>query len=183
MNKLIKLILPLLLFTLVSNTTFASVSHEGKESKEISYSARKLGLSKEGIQRFSKSASHYLKSTEGSFDLGKLGEMVGNVGRSIWKGKKSVDWNISPRVMGQLQDRFSGVVKIDKRKMLELLENPSAQRLFDTKSNHINVIQEIQGKLVRITVLKDEFKVISTGIMKQNGLKNGITKGRFIPLK
>ena len=78
---------------------------------------------------------------------------------------------------------ISGVVKIDKRKMLELLENPSAQRLFDTKSNHINVIQEIQGKLVRITVLKDEFKVISTGIMKQNGLKNGITKGRFIPLK
>ena len=82
------LILSFLLFTLLSNSTFATVSHEGKELKEITHSARKLGLSKEGIQRFSKSVSDYMKSTEGSLDLGKLGEMVGNVGRSIWKGSK-----------------------------------------------------------------------------------------------
>ncbi len=42
--KLLKIILPFLLFTLLSNTTFSTVSHKEKESKEISYSAQKLGI-------------------------------------------------------------------------------------------------------------------------------------------
>ncbi len=44
--KLFKIILPFLLFTLFSNSTFATVSHEGKESRKTSYSARKLGFDK-----------------------------------------------------------------------------------------------------------------------------------------
>lgn len=42
MNKIL-IILPFLLFTLLLNTTFATVSHERKELKEITHSARKLG--------------------------------------------------------------------------------------------------------------------------------------------
>lgn len=44
--RLFKVILPFLLFTIVSNSTFATVSHEGKESRKTSYSVRKLGPSK-----------------------------------------------------------------------------------------------------------------------------------------
>jgi hypothetical protein len=40
--KLLKLILPFLLSTLIANTTLATISYEGKESREISYYARKL---------------------------------------------------------------------------------------------------------------------------------------------
>ena len=44
MSKTQKIALPFILFTLILSTTTATASHEGKESKEISYSARKLGL-------------------------------------------------------------------------------------------------------------------------------------------
>lgn len=44
MNNILKLILSFLLFTLLSNPAFATISHGGKESNELSYSARKLGL-------------------------------------------------------------------------------------------------------------------------------------------
>ena len=41
MTKVLKLILPFLLLTLLSNSRLVTVPHEGKESKEITYSARK----------------------------------------------------------------------------------------------------------------------------------------------
>lgn len=68
--KLFKIILPFLLFALISNSTFATVSYEGKESKEISYSAGKLGLkAKEQVTRF----AHFSKRV--------LGNEVGSVGK------------------------------------------------------------------------------------------------------
>ena len=39
--KIFRIILPFLLLTLITNTTFATVSHEGKELKERTHSARK----------------------------------------------------------------------------------------------------------------------------------------------
>ena len=42
--KLAKTFISLLLLTLLTNSTFAKVSSDRKESKEITYSARKLGL-------------------------------------------------------------------------------------------------------------------------------------------
>ena len=55
MKLIAKLILPFLLFTLISNPTFATASHEGKDSREIAFSARKLGLkTKEGIAKLAR---------------------------------------------------------------------------------------------------------------------------------
>lgn len=69
MNKLLKIILPLLLFTLLSNSTFATVSHEGQELKEMAHSARKLGIkTKEGIKRLAgfKQQKQALEGLEGA---------------------------------------------------------------------------------------------------------------------
>ena len=46
--KSLKLLLPFLFFTLLSNSIFATISYDGKESRQISYSARKYGLKTAG---------------------------------------------------------------------------------------------------------------------------------------
>jgi len=46
----------------------------------------------------------------------------------------------------------------------------------------INVIQEVEGKLNRITVPRDEMKIISIGPIRPNQVKNLLDKGDFVPL-
>lgn len=75
LQRLFNFTLSFLFFTLLSSSTFATVSHEGKESREISYSAQNLGLkTSEGIKDFA--------------DLGKriLGNEFGTVGvlSKVW---------------------------------------------------------------------------------------------------
>lgn len=57
------LIIPFLFITLFSNSTFATVSHKGKELKEITHSARKLGYkTKETINRYAQFSKQILKA-------------------------------------------------------------------------------------------------------------------------
>jgi len=56
--------------------------------------------------------------------------------------------------LGQLNDprmrQLAG--KLDADALQKLANNPSATRFMDARTGHINVIQEVEGKLIRITV-------------------------------
>jgi len=71
-------------------------------------------------------------------------------------------FEIAPRVAKQLDDPRLGDLagKLTPDKLQELVNNSSAQRLLDTKSGNINVVQEVGGKLLRVTVPQDAFKII-----------------------
>ena len=84
MSKMLRIILPLHLFTLISNTTFATVSNEGKELKEITYSARKLGFSKDGLSNF----ISIIKSQTGAISFG------GDVSKVMGKIKYPKLWSL-----------------------------------------------------------------------------------------
>ena len=109
------------------------------------------------------------------------------VGAGIKIGTKSTApvFNVGPRVIEQLKAPRLGSLsgKITPNDLQKLVNNPSAQRVLDAKSGHINVIQQVSGKLLRITVPKNEFKVISVGPIREQGVRNAIEKGRFIPIK
>jgi hypothetical protein len=61
MSKIIKAIQLFLLLTLIANTTFATVSCEGKELKDITHSALKLGIKeKEQLADLAKFSSRIL---------------------------------------------------------------------------------------------------------------------------
>lgn len=93
-------------------------------------------------------------------------------------------FDIDPRVAGQLQDARLGSLqgKLTEADLQRLANSPTAQRVYDTASGNVNIIQEVDGKLIRVTVAGDKFKIISVGPIKPNGLANGITNGRFVPI-
>lgn len=65
-----------------------------------------------------------------------------------------------------------------------IIQNPASQKLIDNAPNNagnINVIQEIGGKLIRITMDPTGQRIISAGIVKANSITNGIASGRFTP--
>lgn len=53
---------------------------------------------------------------------------------------------------------------------------------MDVRTGHINVIQEVEGKLIQITVPRDEMRIISVGPIRPNQVKNLLGKGDFVPL-
>ncbi len=61
--------------------------------------------------------------------------------------------------------------------------NPNATRVLDNRSGNINVIQEVEGKTLRITVPRDDMKIISVGPIRPNQVQNLLEKGDFTPLK
>jgi RHS repeat-associated protein len=89
-----------------------------------------------------------------------------------------------PRVVGQLGDSRLGPLagRLTPSRLNELLNNPAAQRLLDTATGNINVIQQVDGVLLRITVPRDALRIISVGPIRANQVTNGISSGRFIPL-
>jgi hypothetical protein len=62
-----------------------------------------------------------------------------------------------------------------------MLHAPGARSYFDTATRNINVVQEIDGVLFRITTARDEFRIISVGRLRETQLQNGIANGRFVP--
>ncbi|MFG6205755.1 hypothetical protein [Pseudomonas retamae] len=50
--------------------------------------------------------------------------------------------------------------------------NPSATQFMDARTGHINVIQEVEGKLIRIIVPRDKMKIISVRPIKFNQVKS-----------
>ncbi|KRP45666.1 hypothetical protein TU75_20740 [Pseudomonas poae] len=71
--------------------------------------------------------------------------------------------------------KFAG--KLDADALQKLANHPSATRFMDARTRHINVIQEVEGKLIRITVTRDEMKIISVGPIRPNQVKNLLDKG------
>lgn len=63
-----------------------------------------------------------------------------------------------------------------------IVQNPASQKLIDNAAanqGNINVIQEVGGKLVRITLDPTGQRIISAGIVRANSITNGIANGRF----
>ncbi len=98
MKRLLEIILPFLLFALLSNTAFASVSHEGTELKEITHSARKWGLkTKEQVSRFTDLLNRTVGNQTGAW--GKIDEWIEPVGKALIQTK--------PRISNHAIQRFS----------------------------------------------------------------------------
>ncbi|WP_417820305.1 hemagglutinin repeat-containing protein [Terasakiella sp.] len=127
------------------------------------------------------------------------GELTAKLGSSALSGLKlssdiagalgkiggKVEFEIHPRVVNQLNDQRMGSLrgKLSNDDLQRLVNTPNATRVLDNRSGHINVIQEIEGKIIRITVPRDSFKIISVGPIRENQVKNLINKGDFTPLK
>ncbi len=103
------------------------------------------------------------------------------IGEASGSAKSS---SIADRVFGQLNDPRMGQLagKLDAHALQKLANNPGATRFMDARTGHINVIQEVEGKLIRITVPRDEMKIISVGPIRPNQVKNLLGKGDFVPL-
>lgn len=73
--------------------------------------------------------------------------------------------------------------KLSQQRLNELLNDPTAQRLYDTLRGTLNVVQEVEGVLLRITVMRDSFRIVSVGPIRMRNITNGIASGRFVPLQ
>jgi hypothetical protein len=118
-------------------------------------------------------------------EMAQTGEAIASSAAKLGtKLKGVVEFKLAPRVLDQLNDSRLGNLAglLDEAKLNQLLNSPTAQRFLDANSGHINIIQSVEDKLLRITVTKDEFKIISVGPIRANGITNGIENARFIPL-
>ncbi len=68
------------------------------------------------------------------------------------------------------------------QRLHELVNNDAARRFFDSRTGNINIIQEVDGVLTRITVAGDKFKIISVGPIRERNIINLIENGGFVPL-
>ncbi|MFM7537147.1 MAG: hypothetical protein ACKO91_15320 [Acidimicrobiales bacterium] len=93
-------------------------------------------------------------------------------------------FGIADRVAGQLDDVRLGSLRgqLGPDDLQRLVNAPGAQRYFDTATGNINVIQQVDDVLLRITTASDEFKIISVGPIRPNQVTNGVTNGRFVPI-
>ena len=98
------------------------------------------------------------------------------------------NWNFASRLTEQLQDPRLGSLsgKINLEKLLELAHNPKAYFFLDKNTGHVNVIQKVNGisdKFLRITVIKDEQKIISVGVVRETSLLQYINNNsRYIEI-
>lgn len=111
-----------------------------------------------------------------------VSDYEGATGVAANAGRRAFE--IHPRVLGQLDDpRLGGLRgKLTADDLQELAHNPSAQYLLDGATGNINVIQEVDGVILRITTPRDAFKIISVGRMRANQITNGLESGRFVPI-
>ena len=91
-------------------------------------------------------------------------------------------FEIHPRVLTQLDDPRLGAFtsELNPEALQDLAHNPRAQYMMDTVSGHVNIVQEIDGVLLRLTTESDELKIIPVGRMRPSQLRNGLSQGRFV---
>jgi filamentous hemagglutinin len=63
-----------------------------------------------------------------------------------------------------------------------LAVNSKADFYYDVRSGNINVIQEVDGRLLRITTPSDVNKIISVGPIRANQVQNLIKRGAYVPI-
>jgi RHS repeat-associated protein len=103
---------------------------------------------------------------------------VSNVPRATGRFK------LNERVVGQLDDARLGKLagQLDETRLNQLVESPGAQRFFDANTGNINIIQEVDGQLLRITTAADKFEIISVGPIRARNVSNSVSSGRFVPI-
>jgi RHS repeat-associated protein len=66
----------------------------------------------------------------------------------------------------------------------EIIASPTAQKFIDkANSGNINVLQEMGGKIIRVTLDPTASRIISAGIVQSRNVTNSIASGRFTPLQ
>ncbi|MFG6205756.1 hypothetical protein [Pseudomonas retamae] len=119
----------------------------------------------EGLVTAASTMGPLIKTTAGGKGIVKEG-----AGEIAGTAKK---FSIADRVFGQLNDPRMGQLagKLDADTLQILANNPSATRFMDARTGHINVIQEVEGKLIRITVPRDEMKLFPLAQLDLTKLK------------
>ncbi len=85
-----------------------------------------------------------------------------------------------PAVAGALEKLQKLGISVEEANAI--VESPTSQKLIDNLNNgNINVIQDVGGKLVRITLDPSGQRIISAGLVRANQITNGIANGRFVP--
>lgn len=122
----------------------------------------------------------------------KVIDSAGEVGTQMIRGADNIDWKIADRVADQLKDPRMGRLagKITPDELAKRANSPNAKRFIDVRpdpstgvpKNHINIVQDIDGKTIRITVPNNEFKIISVGPIQKRNIRSSIDKGYFLPL-
>lgn len=114
-----------------------------------------------------------------------IANTVASGGSDVRVTKSVGKYDVHPRVPNQLNDprmgRLQGKLTIDD--LQQLANNPNATRVLDNRSGNINVIQEVEGKTLRITVPRDDMKIISVGPIRPNQVQNLLEKGDFTTLE
>lgn len=94
-------------------------------------------------------------------------------------------WDIHERVPGQLNDprmgRLQGKLTVDDP--TGLANNPNARISWDARSNTINIIQEVDGKLLRFTVARVKPQIISVGPVQERNITNSVGRGDWIDMR
>ena len=147
---------------------------------EFSYSSVAMST---GLAVATSGVSAYAQGGRLAMAAGKLGKKILGKGDDVAKGVGKFD--VHPRVANQLNDPRMGRLqgKLTNDDLQQLANNPNATRILDNRSGNINVIQEVEGKTLRITVPRDDMKIISVGPIRPNQVKNLLEKGDFTPLK
>ena len=119
--------------------------------------------------------------------LGVLGASEGeaaSIAEEATASEATTEFQIAPRVLDQLQDARLGPLqgKLTTADLQQLVNSPNAQYLFDARTGNINIIQQVDEVLLRITTASDEFKIISVGPIRANQVANLIKRGDFIPI-
>lgn len=93
-------------------------------------------------------------------------------------------FEVHPRVAGQLDDPRLGSLRgrLSSDDLQELAHSPNATYPMDNATGHINVVQEIDGVILRITTPRDAFRIISVGRMRPSQIPNGLESGRFVDI-
>jgi hypothetical protein len=125
----------------------------------------------------------------GDNDTGSRGTRPGGrlYGKNIPEAKPQGQrpFEIHPRVEGQLKDpshmgNLAG--KLTPKDIQNLSVNPGADRYFDVRTGNINVINNVDGATLRITVPRDTMRIISVGRERPNHIQNIMQRGDWVPL-
>ncbi|BAC88152.1 polymorphic toxin-type HINT domain-containing protein [Gloeobacter violaceus] len=108
-----------------------------------------------------------------------------------WVHNECPLFKLNTRVVEQLKDkRLGGLAgQLTEERLNRLINEPGARRFLDAgpinvspfDKPNINVIQEVQGRLLRITVASDKFEIISVGPIRERNIINSIRSGRYVP--
>ncbi|KYG68509.1 hypothetical protein AZI87_04490 [Bdellovibrio bacteriovorus] len=113
---------------------------------------------------------------------------LGNIGDSptarAMMRQEEVTFKVADRVQGQLSDprlkHLQGKLTVDD--IQKMVRNKNATVVYDTERATINVYQHVDGVPVRITVVGDQYKIISVGPYNEANTLNRLKRGRDIPI-